>query len=413
MTTTIQLRLEGLSVPFTARSWRIRNHLSDFEPLPDDATTLHVLRNRGLFINRKSDRRPQELSVEDARHWGTDDENDTELIFAQAKTPSARYCVRMALNVGKFFKRKRSNRYRALDRLIEDAKFHSNHLGGCEGWIVPFHYGMWIMDTGDWAGQVLLSITQWCGISWHELSYTKMNTEANRILVGRTFEVLHDSGFEHGDLRGEDGFRHVIIDIHAPGLSHEDLLNGKAPCYLVGFSEGQKHRCARKVPVLPLGSYLSVQDVGCEEIADVLLLIKFMKNTNTRVSASRALEWHSTYSGLHPDQDNVDVTIAQRKRLYSDLPPVYPDHLEVSFDGEDEYAKVVIRRIDMLDTLDFNAAELSHEPVDSDEETEQPPERLDTFRSDSSSPEPGIDETDPIARKLALVSLDTPFASKV
>ncbi|KAJ6486236.1 hypothetical protein C8R47DRAFT_1072638 [Mycena vitilis] len=345
MTTTVQIRFEGLPVPFTASSFNTPEHPTDFEPLPADAT-LHVLRKRGLFINRKSDRRLQELSVEQARNWGKDDENDTELIFAQAKTPDARYCVRLVPNVEKFYKRKHSNRFWALQRLMRDALFHSAHLADCERWIVPVHYGMWFMDTGDWAGKVFLSITQWCGISWRELSHTKLNTEANR------------------DSTWEDGLRHAIIDIEAPDLSREDLLNGKARCYLVGFSEAEAgHSCRRRVPVLPLGSHLSPQEVGCEEIADVLLLMKFTKKAKTRVSAAKALEWH-TYSRLYPDQDNTDVTIAQRTRLYPDAPPLYP-YLTVSFDGEGEYAKAIIRRIDS------DEAEPTLDPVDPDDETSQ------------------------------------------
>ncbi|KAJ7617482.1 hypothetical protein DFH06DRAFT_102499 [Mycena polygramma] len=110
------------------------------------------------------------------------------------------------------------------------------------------------------------------------------------ILVGRTFELLHDAGISLGDMRWRDAFRHAIVDIDAPGLSREDLLNGKAPCYLVGFSEAEAaHSCMRRVPILPLGSYLSPEKVGCEEIAAVSLLINFMEKANTRYGTPSCL----------------------------------------------------------------------------------------------------------------------------
>ncbi|KAJ6581463.1 hypothetical protein B0H19DRAFT_1115313 [Mycena capillaripes] len=218
---------------------------------------------------------------------------------------------------------------------------------------------MWLMDTGDWAGKVLFSITQWCGVSWNELLYTKMNTTANRILVGRTFEALHDACFGHGDIGGFDSFRHAIIDVDAPGLSQEDLLNGRAPCYIVGFSEAEaEHQCMRKAPVVPLGSYLSAKQVGCKEIADVLLLLRFLKKVPTRVSAAEALEWHAKYSERNPDQPNIVVLIAQRAKLFAHVPSVYPQ-LDVLFEGEGEYPKAVLR----------NA-------TDSDEETELAPDHV-------------------------------------
>ncbi|KAJ6504684.1 hypothetical protein C8R47DRAFT_1192579 [Mycena vitilis] len=356
--TAVRLRFEGLLAPFTAISWQIPNHDSDFEPLPADATTLHIPRKRGLFINRKSDRRMEEVSVEQAKNWGKNDARDTELIFAQARTPTAQYCVRLVLNAEKFHKRKNSNRYQVLDRLMEDAQFHSTHLADCEGWLVPVHHGMWFMETGDWAGKVLFSITQWCGLSWHELSYTRMNTEANRILVGRTFEALHDAGFCLGDLRWRDAFRHVIIDIDAPGLSLEDLLNGKAPCRLVGFSEAEAgHSCLRRVPILPLDCYLSPKEVGCEEpeVADILVLINFTKRANASVPAAKALEWYSTYVRRYPEQDRLAVRIAQRERLYPGVPSVYPNDVTVSFEGDDEYSRARVMRTFKIDSDELTA----------------------------------------------------------
>ncbi|KAJ6504655.1 hypothetical protein C8R47DRAFT_153640 [Mycena vitilis] len=206
-----------------------------------------------------------------------------ETVFAKAQSGTDRFCLRLVFHADKVYRDTRSTKHRALCRLVDDAKFHATHLPDVEGSMVPIHYGMWLMDAGDWAGMVLFSVTEWGGTSWNELSRTRMNTEANRILVGRTFEALHDYGVYWGGLeRSPAGFRHVVIDTNAPGLSREDLLNGKAPCYIVGFSEAEVgHDCARTLPILPLGSYLKPGQLGCAEIADVLILLGFMKPRET------------------------------------------------------------------------------------------------------------------------------------
>ncbi|KAJ7355611.1 hypothetical protein DFH08DRAFT_852995 [Mycena albidolilacea] len=350
MTTTIRVHFEGSPYQYTAKRWNIPNHDHPFKSMPADATALIVPQTRSLFFNDQFDKRPQAITLDAAKTWGADDD-DTGLFFARARTTTSGFCLRLVLNADKFIRHKNSKRFQAFSRLVRDAQFHSAHLDEIEGLIVPIHYGMWLMDTGDWAGKVLFSITQWCGISWNELSYTRMNTEANRILVGRTFEALHDSGVDYGGLSGFDIFRHVIIDISAPGLTRDDLLNGKAPCYITGFSEAHiSHQCMRRVPVLPLGSYLPAKEVRCEEISHVLVLLDFMKRADTRVSASAALEWHDKYSELYPDADNLEVLMAQRARLYPDVPSVYEGQLTVSFEGDDEYPKAIIQRIATVDS---------------------------------------------------------------
>ncbi|KAJ6561122.1 hypothetical protein DFH09DRAFT_1279366 [Mycena vulgaris] len=321
MTTPIRVRFENLPYKYLARRWSIPNHHHNqsFEPIPADITCIYVSA-RSLFINRQGDRRPHEISLDEARTWGFNGKDDTEVIYAQAKTADAskRFCLRMVLNVEHSTSNTHSTTFRVCDRLVKDAKFHSTHLLSAEGLFVPLHYGMWVMDTGEWAGK-------WCGIPWNELVHTKMNTEANRILVGRTFEALHDYGIDHGGLRCGYDFRHVIIGIHAPGLNWDDLLNGKAPCYIVDFAEARAtHQCTRKVPILPLDAFLRDKEVGCVEITDVLVLLKFMRPSNTLTRTSEALEWHAKYSELYPDVKNSRVLIAQRARLYHDMPPVYP-----------------------------------------------------------------------------------------
>ncbi|KAJ6484350.1 hypothetical protein C8R47DRAFT_552457 [Mycena vitilis] len=279
MTTTVQVRFEGLPLRFSAIPWNISNHTDAFEPMPGDATLLVVPRSC-LFINQASNRRPEPIPLDEARKWGSDHDIRTELLFAKANTTTgtSRFCLRLILNAERFINSAGDERRRAYDRLLRDATFHSTHLVSSERYIVPVHYGMWVMDTGRWAGKAFISITQWCGVSWHGLARTVMNTEANRILVARTFEALHDSGFQHGDITDSASFRHVTLDLDTPGLSKADLLNGKAPCRIVGFSNARaKHRCNRKLPILPVSSSLPFEQAGCEEAADVLLFLDFTR----------------------------------------------------------------------------------------------------------------------------------------
>ncbi|KAF8166591.1 hypothetical protein K438DRAFT_1857002 [Mycena galopus ATCC 62051] len=365
---------------YTAARWNIPDHDHPFAPLPADATPL-IIPERSLFWNDLIDKRPEKITLDQAQTWGLDDD-DMGLIFARATSTTAQFCLRLVLNAEKFIQNKKSKRFRALVRLVKDARFHSAHLDEIEGSFVPVHYGIWLMDTGDWAGKVLFSLTQWCGISWNALAYTRMDNQANRILVGRTFEALHDSGVDFGGLSDRGLFRHVVIDVHAPGLTRDDLLNGRAPCYITGFSEAHiSHQCMRRVPVLPLGSYLSAEEAQCKEIWQVLVLLGFLKRVDTRVSVSAALEWHDKYSGLHPDADNSAVLIAQRARLYPEALSVYDGQLTVSFEGHDEYSEVIIQLVT---------------DVDSGGDRGQTP--------DSESPEPDTMET--VAERLGHATLE-------
>ncbi|KAJ6504661.1 hypothetical protein C8R47DRAFT_153663 [Mycena vitilis] len=382
---------------FTAKFWPVRNHDHPFAALPAHVTSLVVPPARCIFVNRQGDKRVMKLTLDEARNWKHSEFSETEIIFAQARSGTSKFCIRLIFNADKVIQDANSNSWLALARLIEDAKFHSTHLVPLEGQIVPIHYGMWLMDTGAWGGKVFFSVTQWCGVSFNELSYTKFNTEANRILVGRTFEILHDSGIHLGGLGDFINLRHAVIDVGAPGLSEEDLLNGKAPCYIVGFSEAlANHQC--KLPVVPLGSFPRSHEVGCDEIESAIILLGFAKKSAKPVPLSRALEWHAKYSELYPDESNASVAVAQRHRLYPGMRPVYGDQLLVSFRGDDEYAKA-----DIWQNPDFCTDD---DADDLEAAKEQTPDRVGGFRSDSSSPDPHPSE--PGIIKSARTTLDFP-----
>ncbi|KAJ7741363.1 hypothetical protein B0H16DRAFT_1890542 [Mycena metata] len=351
--------------------------------MPADATSIVIPQ---IFINRYGDRRRIELTLHEARTWGYGPGDETEMIFAQAKTTGtspSRFCLRMIFDFEKVRRDKTSNSYRACQRLLKDADFHSTHLSAADayGVLVPVHYGMWFMDTGIWAGKVLLSITQWCGISWHELSFTNANTEANRILVGRTVEALHDYGIVLGDLESTTDNRQFVFDLNAPGLTRADVLNGQTPCYIVGFSDAEaNHKCQRKLPILPHGSFVPFEKFGCREIACVSSILGFMKKSKTSTSASTALQWYDEYSKRYPTMSNLDVLMAQRAKLYPNMPPVYSQEAPVSFTSNELYAEAIFPKTPDEDSF-------PETPDDSDDE-EQTVEDANAVVAHSLAPEP-------------------------
>ncbi|KAJ7094504.1 hypothetical protein B0H15DRAFT_125628 [Mycena belliarum] len=316
MANALWVCIEGLpDERYLARKWeKIPKHEElAFKAIPPDLTSMIL--STPLFSNAADGRR-EEVNLDYAQAWGLNDEDNLELVFAQAKcaATSNRFCLRMIFNAEQATSDVRSKRYRVYNNLMNDAVFHAAHLASIEGLYVPRHYGMWIMDTGKWAGKVLFSLNQWCGVSWRELSFTKFNTEANKVLIGRSFEALHDLGIDHGGLRNREDLRHALIDVDAPGLSQADLLNGRARCYIVDFSDAHaNHLCTRKLPILPHHTFLWNTPVGCAEISGALFLFGFVQCPNAETSASEALEWHTEYSKSHPNMKNSDILMAQRE----------------------------------------------------------------------------------------------------
>ncbi|KAJ7078594.1 hypothetical protein B0H15DRAFT_860205 [Mycena belliarum] len=348
MGTNLRIHFQGLPRTYSARRWDllpVPEHPDgfEFEPMPANIKKI-VVPPRSVFQNRQGDRRAGELMLQDVKCWG-DDDWDPNPIYANAQSSDGtRFCLRLIVNAENVVRDPSSRPYRALSRLLDDAMFHSAELKDSEvaGSLVPIHYGVWAMKTGDWGGKVLFSITQGCGVSWNELSHTKMGTNANRMLVARTCEALHDYGYEHGGMADSYALRHVLIDIHAPGLAPADRLNGKAPCYIVGFSDARAgHRCNRTVPIVPLEVRLPDETVGCQEIADLLRVFKFVRSTESANPALEVVQWHEEYSREHPDLENFKVMIAQRAKLYPQFAPVHPTYL-VAFADEGMYARVEV-----------------------------------------------------------------------
>ncbi|KAJ7143567.1 hypothetical protein C8R43DRAFT_568930 [Mycena crocata] len=387
MATPIQISFAGLGREFTALPWNLPKHHEPFEALPTDAIVLP----KSLLINGMGPRVPHELTFEEAGNWGLE-EGDSSLVYGQAESldKSTKFCLRFIMNGVETTRDKKSFTFRTYLRLLKDARFYSKHLDAAEGLLVPMHYGMWLMDTGDWAGKVLCSITQWCGQPWSALCRTKMNTRANKILIGRTLEYLHDYGVVHGGISSTDDLQHFIFDVDAPGLSSADLLNGKAPCYIVDFAEAHpSHICARKLPVLPLDAFV-MDEVGCGEMANITYALGFMKISHKfspDCETYKAIKWHDEYSKLHPEWKNSEVLIAQRAKLFEDFPPLYRG-LHVWFEGDEQYSTAFLER-----------------DSPSDEETELAEEDMDASRDDSASPTVS-DPTEALGEKFQLQQSD-------
>ncbi|KAJ7639104.1 hypothetical protein FB45DRAFT_420687 [Roridomyces roridus] len=320
---SIYIQFEGCPQPFTAYTWSIPDFAGLFHTLPLEFIRLVIPKEESLFTNGQGDKRRIRVRLDDAKYWGLDGEEGS-VIFARA---SEDYCIRFIFNATHVVRCKESPSYEAFQRLVADAEFHSHHLDLVEGKIAPRHYGMWLMNTGHWAGKVILSISDYCGVSWNELRFTKFNTEANRLRIGHTFEVLHNVGISHSGFSLMEEFRHVLIDIHAPGLSPEDALNGIARCYIADFSSATIHICPRTLPIVTLDARPTLQQVGCFETRQLLYLLKFLPKTKVDETTvvGQALQWYHDYSTKYPGEDNIYLMMAQRARNFPHLEQVHPN----------------------------------------------------------------------------------------
>ncbi|KAJ7368328.1 hypothetical protein DFH08DRAFT_22753 [Mycena albidolilacea] len=161
MTTKIRIRFKGVGPDFRATRWRLPSQTDCFRSLPPNATSLFVPAENSLFIDRPGDRRRQEVAFRDVRS-GLSDDGYTSLVFARV---SKKFCFRLLFNAERDTDDICSETCRTYKRLVRDAQFHSDHLGDAEGLMVPVHYGVWPMNTGDWVGKVLFSIAQYCGVA--------------------------------------------------------------------------------------------------------------------------------------------------------------------------------------------------------------------------------------------------------
>ncbi|KAF7299653.1 hypothetical protein HMN09_00970700 [Mycena chlorophos] len=336
-TITVSFEDQGTALPkeLTAKRWRVPGaDPAGFCPIAPTSRSLRVSHNC-LFGSSFADMRRQVVSLSNVRSWGLQDM--ARIYYARAVADDGtRFCLRFIFNATVATEDRHSDNARHYVRLIKDAQFHARHLQSTAGLITPMHYGMWIAETKEWAGTVLMSITQWCGLSWKSLVGTKMDTKENRLLVARTFEMLHDAGVQlDGKVALSGDLRHVLIDVNNPVVPYDSLPRGGALCYIAGFGDGlAKHDCKRRLPILPIGAR---PDCGCEELESVRFLLGFRKESTITTAAEAAVKFHAAYSERHPQYPNSSVLIAQRERFFPSYPAVFTG-LTVTFDGEEDDA---------------------------------------------------------------------------
>ncbi|KAF7299636.1 hypothetical protein HMN09_00969000 [Mycena chlorophos] len=325
---SIEIHFDGIEPPysqhFTAKSWRIPTVDGPFTRLPSEAKTLRVSR-RSVYMNHYSSGERGELSLSEAREWGLSEE--TRIVYAKAVAVDGRaFCLRFILNAQVATRDSSSRTSQFYSNLVQDAKFYTQHLRFAAGLIVPIHFGMWLMDTGEWAGKVLVSITQWCGTSWRSLMDTKYDTLENRLHIGQFFEILHDLGIElNGGMSNKEDFANIMLDFDDPLATEKVRLSGRARCYVVGFAHANIHRCERKLPLLPLGSVIRRHIFGCPELAAVSLFLGFAKSSaRSDLTVADISRWHDDYAAKHGDYCNATVLMAQRLALFPQEPRVYP-----------------------------------------------------------------------------------------
>ncbi|KAK7019285.1 hypothetical protein R3P38DRAFT_3199482 [Favolaschia claudopus] len=127
---------------------RIRINFETLSPIQ----TLFIPAKKGLLMNDSGDKRPRPVDFDRVKTWGLEEFGLRDVLFVRA---SSKYCLRMIFNAERSLHN--PDPATAYDRLMKDAMFHSDHLEGVQGLPVPKHYGMWIMNTGGWAGIVLFS----------------------------------------------------------------------------------------------------------------------------------------------------------------------------------------------------------------------------------------------------------------
>ncbi|KAF7292739.1 hypothetical protein MIND_01172200 [Mycena indigotica] len=340
---------------FSARMWRIPGVRGPFSPLPPAAHTLSIASD-SIFINSYSGNNRISIPLADARRWGL--REDKRVQFARATAPNGqRFCLRFIFHADTVMQEGDPTwNQRFIQALVDDAKFHIKHLQTVAGLLVPQNYGMWVMETGDWAGTVLFSLTQWCGTPWKSLLRTELNTKANNLLIGRVCEMLHDLGVKiTGRMGSSEDLCHIILDVEDPAVTKEMAKNGEARCYIVDFSHARRHNCKRRLPLVPLGRdafRLLMQtptfSFGCPELENIAHLLDFTPrglqypSEPPETPIGEAMKWRDDYLAAHPSYSNAAVLVAQRVALFPNALPVYPGLKVSGVSKEDMSAELTL-----------------------------------------------------------------------
>ncbi|KAF7314499.1 hypothetical protein MKEN_00922900 [Mycena kentingensis (nom. inval.)] len=322
---------------FAAKRWSTPEIQGPFSALPAENNSL-TIPNDGLFVNSIGPDVRRVLSLREFREWGITDEDEKRIVYARAQAgDGTTFCLRFILNARRAA-HKRSPNY---VRLLKDADNYVKFGRAAAGIILPVCYGMWVMETGDFAGTVLFIMSQWCGETWKSLMGTQYDTEANRVLIGRTLEVLHDVGLAFDGIVGSNkDFTHILLDIHAPNIPITSKADGNARCFIAGLSNLVQHQCQRRLPVLPLGAHIPSQEFGCRELRNCAVLLGFLLNTlppanpiipkpayllvpERQAFAKSAIAWLTSYPIEDRPVPPIVLRMAQRQLHFPTYPPLY------------------------------------------------------------------------------------------
>ncbi|KAF7314456.1 hypothetical protein MKEN_00918400 [Mycena kentingensis (nom. inval.)] len=317
---------------------RIPGASGPFNPFPPEIHILTIAPQH-VHMNRIEDDLRGVLPLREARAWALEYDEE-RLVYAKAQAADGRsFCLRFLFNAKFALHDKHSENYNHYLRMLKDADNYVQH-SRIAGVLTPPHYGLWAMDTGAFAGMVLVSITRWGGQTWHSLRQTEFNTEANRILVGRTLEMLHDTGLEfNGGMGSRSDLRHVLLDLDDPRLSKTSKLEGHARCYIVGLSDLREHVCDRKLPSLPLGRDVRVPEFGCREIRHTSFYLDFLEESPIRDVATDAIQWLNECQNRHQSHAQWALLVAQRNKWFAQHPAVYSN---LTASVEDDTGEMVI-----------------------------------------------------------------------
>ncbi|KAF7292733.1 hypothetical protein MIND_01171600 [Mycena indigotica] len=154
----IELRFEG-SRTFSARMWKIPGVDGPFTAL-QAAEHDFTISSNSVFINHYTGYNRTAVRLDEAQRWGFIE--DSRLIFARARASNGQlFCLRFIFHADLVARKGDPTRnQRFIRALIDDAKFYLENLRMVAGVLVPQNYGMWVMDTGDWAGKVLFGLTE-------------------------------------------------------------------------------------------------------------------------------------------------------------------------------------------------------------------------------------------------------------
>ncbi|KAF7323788.1 hypothetical protein MKEN_00599900 [Mycena kentingensis (nom. inval.)] len=345
MNSPVRIHFPDSDESFIARRWKIpQRNSGTFQRLSPETTHIHV---RQLFRNSQVNGGMRlRVPVQSARTWGLEDE--LEIVYARAETADGaqRFCLRFIFNADYATHDPMLETFRIYSNLLEDAKFHANHLPRAADVLVPRHFGMWFMETEQWAGMVLFSLTQWCGTSFSHLVGTKYDTLATRLAIGRTFEMLHDHGILYASQPHKDIMRHALVDIDPALDDSSNPLDPRTRCFVVSFSAAAAHHsCNRKMPVLPLGPYLRKTDYGCRELVMVTRSLGFFApraDIEIRMPIEDVLRWHAAYMKRNGAAVpcNRHALVALRAKLFPQHASLYGRGFHINFSGDSEYPLV-------------------------------------------------------------------------